>query len=81
MTVDDRNEPSQRRPTLSQLRPTPPLACGPADPVPATPVPSSRPHTDLGEGAQSPEVMPQDWGFKLIDERDIFLTRIAQHGT
>ncbi len=49
--------------------------------MPATPVPSSRPHTDLGEGAQSPEVMPQDWGFKLIDERDIFLTRIAQHGT
>lgn len=36
---------------------------------------------DQGEGPQSPEVMPADWGFKLSDGRDIFLTRIEQHGT
>ncbi len=39
------------------------------------------PFTDLGEGPQSPEVMPLDWGFSLPDGREIHLTRIEQRPT
>ncbi len=36
------------------------------------------PFTDLGEGPQSPEPMPLDWGFALADGREIHLTRLEQ---
>ena len=39
------------------------------------------PFTDLGEGPQSPEVMPLAWGFSLPDGREIHLTRLEQHPT
>ena len=37
--------------------------------------------TDLGEGPQSPEVLPLDWGFSLADGRDIHITRLEQRPT
>ena len=39
------------------------------------------PVADMGEVAQSPEVMPLDWEFQLAGGREIFLTRIQQHRT
>lgn len=39
------------------------------------------PVTDLGEGPQSPDVMPLDWLLRLSDGRDLFLTRVEQHRT
>ncbi len=35
----------------------------------------------MGELAESPDVMPQDWKFQLSGGRGIFLTRIQQHPT
>lgn len=39
------------------------------------------PVTDMGEVAQSPDVMPLDWELQLAGGREIFLTRIQQHRT
>jgi hypothetical protein len=39
------------------------------------------PVADMGEVAQSPDVMPMDWEFLLVGGREIFLTRIQQHRT
>jgi hypothetical protein len=37
------------------------------------------PVVEMGELAESPEVMPLDWKFQLSGGREIFLTRIQQH--
>jgi hypothetical protein len=39
------------------------------------------PVVEMGELAESPEVMPLDWKFQLSGGREIFLTRIQQHRT